>query len=67
MHVRAQNAVVVVRTVIDSVQFEMFEAPPPSSVVMFTQRKLLCSYPGPAIQISLEVFETECFSRPNGW
>ncbi|KAI0297846.1 hypothetical protein B0F90DRAFT_1669305 [Multifurca ochricompacta] len=63
MHVRAQNAAVVVRKLIDSVQFEMFEVSPLSSVVTSTQGKLLCSYPGPAVQVSPEVFETECFLR----
>ncbi|KAI0297839.1 hypothetical protein B0F90DRAFT_1811021 [Multifurca ochricompacta] len=63
MHVRAQNAAVVVRKLIYSVQIEMFEVSPLSSVVTSTQGKLLSSYPGPAVQISPEVFETECFLR----
>ncbi|KAI0296910.1 hypothetical protein B0F90DRAFT_1819762 [Multifurca ochricompacta] len=63
MHVRAQNAAVVVRKFIDFVRFEMFEVSAPSNIVMSTQRKLLCSYPGPAIQIPAEIFATKRFLR----
>ena len=63
MHVRAQNAAVVVRILNDCVQFEMFEVSPPASKVMSTNGKLLCSYPGPAIEISSDIFFKECFLR----
>ena len=56
MHVRAQNAAVVVRVQVDHVQFEMFEVSPQASVVTPTNGRLLCSYPGPAVQVSRDVF-----------
>ena len=61
MHVRAQNAGVVVRMFIDHIRFEMFEVSPQASVVMSTTGKLLCSYPGPAVQVSREVFSNKHF------
>ena len=61
MHVRAQNAAVIVRVLVDHVQFEMFEVSPPASVVTSTNGKLLCSYPGPAVQVSPEAFSNTCF------
>jgi hypothetical protein len=61
MHVRAQNAAVVVRMLIDQVQFEMFEILPKANVVTCATGKLLCSYPGPAVEISHEVFSHESF------
>ncbi|KAH9056878.1 hypothetical protein EDB87DRAFT_1579050 [Lactarius vividus] len=48
MHVRAQNAPVLVRVLIDHVRFEMFEVSPQASAVMSTNGRLLCSYPVPA-------------------
>ncbi|KAI9450186.1 hypothetical protein BJY52DRAFT_1126070 [Lactarius psammicola] len=61
MHVRAQNAAVVIRMLIDQVRFEIFEVSPPTGDVMSTSGKLLCSYPGPAVQISSDIFSRECF------
>ena len=61
MHIRAQNAAVVVRILVDHVRFEMFEVSPQASVVMSTNGKLLCSYPGPAVQVSPELFSNACF------
>ncbi|KAH9017600.1 hypothetical protein EDB84DRAFT_1276503 [Lactarius hengduanensis] len=61
MNVRAQNAAVLIRVLVDHVQFEMFEVSPQASVVTSTNRKLLCSYPGPAVQVSPEVFSNACF------
>ncbi len=61
MHVRAQNAAVLVRMLIDHVQFEMFEVSPQASVVTSTNGKLLCSYPGPAVQVSTGFFSDVSF------
>jgi hypothetical protein len=61
MHVRAQNAAVLVRVLNDHVQFEMFEVSPQASVVTPTNGKLLCSYPGPAVQVSLKDFADPYF------
>src|SRR6266851_8878772 len=63
MHIRAQNAALIVRRLApaDFVQFEVFEVLPLISAVMKTEGKLLCSYPGPAIQIPVDTFMDECF------
>ena len=65
MHIRAQNAALIVRRLAtaDFVLFEVFEVLPLMSAVMKTERKLLCSYPGPAIQIPADIFTDRCFSR----
>jgi hypothetical protein len=65
MHIRAQNAALIVRRLSsgDFVQFEVFEVLPQNSAVMSTKGKLLCSYPGPAIQIPTDIFTDECFSE----
>jgi hypothetical protein len=65
MHIREQNAALIVRrpALADFVQFEVFEVLPPICTVMETEGKLLCSYPGPAIQVPVETFMDECFLR----
>ncbi|KAH9030640.1 hypothetical protein EDB85DRAFT_2275651 [Lactarius pseudohatsudake] len=63
MLVRAQNAAVAIRMLTDHVRFEIFEVSPPASNVMSTNGKLLCSYPGPAVQISSDTFSKACFLR----
>jgi hypothetical protein len=63
MHIRAQNAALIVRRLApsDLIQFEVFEVLPPITNVMKAEGKLLCSYPGPAIQVSVDTFMNECF------
>ena len=63
MHIRAQNAAVIVRRLSSSnfVQFEVFEVLPPNTTIMTTKGKLLCSYPGPAIQVPMGIFMDQCF------
>ena len=65
MHIRAQNSALIVRrlTLTDFVQFEVFEVSPLTSPVMSTKGKLLCSYPGPAIQVPADTFMDERFLR----
>lgn len=65
MHIRAQNAAVIVRrlALVDFVQFEVFEVLPTISAVTKAEGKLLCSYPGPAVQVSVDTFKDECFLR----
>jgi hypothetical protein len=65
MHIRAQNAALVVRRLSsgDFVQFEVFEVSPQNTCVMETMGKLLCSYPGPAIRVPTDLFMDECFLR----
>src|SRR6202012_3085145 len=47
----------------DHVRFEIFEVSPPTRTIMSTQGKLRCSYPGPAVQISSDIFSKEFFLR----
>jgi hypothetical protein len=54
---------VVVRKLVDSVRFEIFEVLPPASVVMSTNGKLLCSFPGPAVIVSTKLFENPSFLK----
>ena len=65
MHIRAQNAALIVRRLAtgDFVQFEVFEVSPQNTPIMTTKRKLLCSYPGPAIQVPADTFADQCFLR----
>jgi hypothetical protein len=65
MHIRAQNAGLIVRRPAnaDFVQFEVFEVLPLIHAVIDAGGKLLCSYPGPAIQIPADIFVDECFLR----
>ncbi|KAH9980609.1 hypothetical protein BJV74DRAFT_798017 [Russula compacta] len=65
MYIRAQNAGLIVRrpALTDLVQFEVFEVSPSNTDVMSTEGKLLCSYPGPAIQVSTTTFMNESFLR----
>jgi hypothetical protein len=60
-HIRAQNAAVIVRKLIGAVRFEMFEVLPLAKAVMSTNGKLLCSYPGPAVDVPTEVFAKKPF------
>jgi hypothetical protein len=65
MHIRAQNAALIVRrpALADFVRFEVFEISPPNTDVMTVEGKLLCSYPGPAIEVPLDIFMDESFLR----
>src|SRR6266436_2002213 len=65
MHIRAQNAALIVRrrSPGDFVQFEVFEVSPKNAAIMTTTGRLLCSYPGPAIQVPVNIFRDECFLR----
>ncbi|KAF9221820.1 hypothetical protein BS17DRAFT_710204 [Gyrodon lividus] len=59
--IRAQNAAVVFRKQQNQMLFEAFEISPKAEAVMGAQGKLVCSYPGPAVEIPDEVFEDEAF------
>ena len=65
MHIRAQNAALIVRRLAtaDFVLFEVFEVLPLISAVMNAKGRLLCSYPGPAIQIPADHFTDKYFLR----
>ena len=65
MLIRAQNSALIVRrlALADLVQFEVFEVSPLTRSVMSTKGKLLCSYPGPVIQVPTDTFMDERFLR----
>jgi hypothetical protein len=63
MHVQAQNAAVLIRVLNDCVRFEIFEVSPPTSKVMSANGKLICSYPGPTVEISPKIYFEEGFLR----
>jgi hypothetical protein len=65
MHLRTQNAALIVRrlALTNFAQFEVFEVLPPTGAIMSAKGKLLCSYPGPAIQVPMDTFTNECFLR----
>ncbi|QRW06903.1 kinase-like protein [Ceratobasidium sp. AG-Ba] len=51
LHIREQNAAVIVRKTIAATTFEVFEAQAPNASVMSTAGKLIRHFPGPAIQV----------------
>ncbi|KAI9463489.1 hypothetical protein HD554DRAFT_1318963 [Boletus coccyginus] len=55
--IRAQNVAVVFRKRKDVTVFESFEVSPKAEAVMTAQGKLVCSYPGPAIEIPNAIFD----------
>ena len=59
--IRAQNAAVVFRKQRNVTIFESFELSPKAEDVMTTKGKLICSYPGPAIEIPNITFDNEDF------
>ena len=65
MHIHAQNAALVIRRLSsdDFVQFDVFEVSPSNTAIMSTKGKLLCSYPGPAIQVPVDIFMDESFHQ----
>ena len=60
-HVHAQNAALILRRLEDSMVFEVFEVSPPPEAVMTVQGKLICSYPGPAVELPLNVAQSPAF------
>ncbi|KAG1796950.1 uncharacterized protein HD556DRAFT_1441127 [Suillus plorans] len=59
--IREQNAAVVLRRLDEKTIFESFEVSPRASAVMAAKGKLLCSYPGPAIDVSNSVVDNPTF------
>lgn len=51
LHIRAQNAAVIVRKQSDFTIFEVFEVQAPNASVMSTPGKLIRHYPGPAVKV----------------
>ncbi len=60
-HIRAQNAGLLLRKNSESIVFEAFEVLPPPGDVMGEEGKLLCSYPGPAIEVPLDASQNLTF------
>lgn len=60
VHVRAQNAAIFIRKRPDVITFETFEVLPLNSAVMSASR-LVCTYPGPAVEVSYETAGKEHF------
>ncbi|KAK7027539.1 hypothetical protein VNI00_015173 [Paramarasmius palmivorus] len=64
LYVRAQNAGVILRRPSsEHFTFEAFEVSPPSADVINTTGRLICSYPGPAVQFGSAVFESSDFKN----
>ncbi|KAI0076422.1 hypothetical protein K474DRAFT_1755904 [Panus rudis PR-1116 ss-1] len=61
LHIRAQNAGVVIRKEIGRMVFEVFEVSPPNREVMGTAGKLVRQYPGPAVAVSRDVCDDQYF------
>ncbi|KAF8555164.1 hypothetical protein OG21DRAFT_1572590 [Imleria badia] len=59
--IRAQNVAVLFRKQKDVTIFESFEVSPKAENVMTAQGRLICSYPGPAIEIPNTVFQDDSF------
>src|SRR6266571_8389764 len=51
LHIHAQNAAIILRRLRDTMVFEAFEVSPPPEAVMQVEGKLICSYPGPAVEL----------------
>ncbi|QRV92774.1 kinase-like protein [Ceratobasidium sp. AG-Ba] len=51
LHIREQNAAVIIRKTPSSTTFEIFEAQAPNSSVMSIAGKLVRQFPGPAIEV----------------
>ncbi|KIM46712.1 hypothetical protein M413DRAFT_23079 [Hebeloma cylindrosporum] len=60
-HIRGQNAAVILRRLQHTVVFEVFEVSPLPEAVMAIEGKLICSYPGPAVELPLEVARDSSF------
>ncbi|KIM42884.1 hypothetical protein M413DRAFT_10304 [Hebeloma cylindrosporum] len=60
-HIHAQNAALILRRLQDSMVFEVFEVSPPPEAVMTVQGKLICSYPGPAVELPRDVAQDPAF------
>lgn len=61
MHIRAQNAGVIISKVNESIIFEAFELSPLNEAVNTTKGRLQRSFPGPALSLSTRVFEQPSF------
>lgn len=61
LHVRAQNAAIIIRKGEKTTVFEVFEVSPLSTDVVTTKGKLIRSFPGPAIEVPNATVESQEF------
>src|SRR5882757_7125507 len=61
LHIHAQNAAVIFRRRTNVMVFETFEISPSPDAVMEVEGKLICSYPGPAIELPLNITQDSSF------
>lgn len=61
LHIRAQNAGLIIRRLPNEVSFEVFEVSPKNQVVMSTSGKLRCSYPESAVALPTQTFLNKFF------
>ncbi|KAF2803743.1 uncharacterized protein BDZ99DRAFT_399090 [Mytilinidion resinicola] len=64
LHIRAQNAALLVHQYDHDTTFETFELSPTAGGVMACKSRLRRSFPGPAIHIANAVFEDAAFREP---
>jgi hypothetical protein len=61
LHIHAQNAALILRRLRDTMVFEAFEVSATPEAVMEVDGKLICSYPGPAVELPLDVAHDPSF------
>ena len=61
IHIRAQNAALILRRCQDTIVFEVFGVLPPPEAVMIVMGKLICEYPGHAVELPLDVAQDQSF------
>ncbi|KAF2802550.1 uncharacterized protein BDZ99DRAFT_550822 [Mytilinidion resinicola] len=64
LHIRAQNAALLIRKHDHETTFEVFELSPTTDAVMGCKSRLRRSFPGPAIRIANTVFADAAFLEP---
>ncbi|KAF9473711.1 hypothetical protein BDN70DRAFT_362759 [Pholiota conissans] len=61
LHIRAQNACLIIRRIGNETIFEAFKVSPPPEAIMGIEGKIVCMYPGPAVKIPLSVAQDRFF------
>ncbi|OJD22618.1 hypothetical protein ACJ73_06032 [Blastomyces percursus] len=61
LHIRAQNAGILISKVDNSVKFELFELSPLNQSVITTKGRLSRSFPGPVFSLSIDKFQAPDF------
>lgn len=63
LHIRAQNAGLIMRKRKNVMLYEIFEVSPPPDAVMQVEGSLVCSYPGPALEVPLHDAQNHHFAE----